>query len=148
MADQDNLSPEEIATLRSFKKKMFDLYWETYGTFYLHALPHPNLDLGKRGLVGEEKENGIILVFGPKAVRSLEIREDHLFAELQFGYNWDSLFIPWDSLFRLYDKTQNAILQMKVILNPIQENSPPEQVKEGNVIRIQFGDKKPKPSKE
>jgi hypothetical protein len=112
--DKD-LSLEEIQNIRSFKSELFQLYWEKFGTFYLHVLPHPKLIIGKRGLIGEEIESGIILVFGPKAVRDVQIYEFDFFAELQFGYTWEDVTIPWDSVFRIYDKTQSSLVQMRIL---------------------------------
>ena len=31
--------------------------------------PHPNLEMGKPGLVGNEKESGVVLAFGSTAVQ-------------------------------------------------------------------------------
>ncbi len=91
---ESEITLEELKNIRSFKNDLFKLYWEKFGTFYMHVLPHPQLKIGKRGLVGDEKESGIVLVFGPKAVREVQAMELELFAELQFGYNWESVNIP------------------------------------------------------
>ncbi|UZN09233.1 ClpXP protease specificity-enhancing factor SspB [Leptospira santarosai] len=156
----DNQDPkEEILTLREFKRSLFDLYWEKFGTFYLHALPHRQLVIGKRGLVGDEKEVGIILVFGPKGgVRNLDVGEEWIYAELQFGYIWEEIFIPWDCVFRYFDRTQTTLVNMKVFaLEQTQEifrglsskeKTTPTDKKEGdaksdqsNVIQVDFGSK-------
>lgn len=154
----DKLTLEDIKNIREFKTDLFNLYWERFGTFYLHLLPHPKLVIGKRGLVGEEKEAGIILVFGPKAVRNVHFYDTELYAELQFGYNWEEVYIPWDAIFRIYDKGQASLVQMR-ILPPIEEESDdaskPKSIKrpgaspktgkdeeKGKVIRVDFGGKK------
>ncbi|EMN12919.1 hypothetical protein [Leptospira borgpetersenii] len=150
---------EEILTLRRFKRSLFDLYWEGFGTFYLHALPHGKLVIGKRGLVGEERETGIILVFGPQGgVRNLDAGEEWIYAELQFGYTWEEVFVPWDCIFRYFDKAQTTLIHMKVFASEqIQEASQGLALgekttlvkkKEGdvkgdqsNVIQVDFGSK-------
>ncbi|WCL47595.1 ClpXP protease specificity-enhancing factor SspB [Leptospira sp. GIMC2001] len=154
------LTAEELKNIRSFKSELFNLYWERFGTFYLHVLPHPQLKIGNRGLVGEEKESGIILVFGPRAVRNVQSLETELFAELQFGYNWEAVIIPWDSVFRIYDKSQTSLVQLRM-LPPVSEDKSeakseskaestkkavkermPSEPNDGNVIRVDFGGKK------
>lgn len=157
------ITQEEIKNIRSFKSDLFTLYWEKFGTFYMHVLPHPDLKIGSRGLVGEEKESGIVLVFGPRAVRDVQAMEKELFAELQFGYNWEKVVIPWDSVFRIYDKAQSSLVQLRILpitnespqiatlqadeksketeLKPKKEAKPLDSNKD-NVIRVDFGGKK------
>lgn len=156
----EKITLEEIKNIRAFKIDVFNLYWERFGTFYMHILPHPKLEIGKRGLVGEEKESGIILVFGPKAVRNVHVESTELFAELQFGYNWEAVTVPWDAVFRIYDKGQSSLLQMR-ILPPVEDTEPDvkksklthlkkmpkEKImksgdEDGNIIRVDFGGKK------
>jgi hypothetical protein len=156
----DKITLEEIKNIRAFKVDLFNLYWERFGTFYLHVLPHAKLSIGKRGLVGEEKESGIILVFGPKAVRNVHINDIELYAELQFGYSWESITIPWDAIFRIYDKGQSSLVQLRIHsqVDEIEEaalkaksSSPSKKSsvektgkkgKDGNVIQVDFGGKK------
>lgn len=150
--DKRNLK-EEILTLRKFKRSLFDLYWDGFGTFYVHALPHNQLVIGKRGLVGEEKETGIVLVFGPKGgVRNLDAGEEWIYAELQFGYIWEEVFIPWDCIFRYFDKTQTTLTNMKVFTTEqtevFKELSSGEKTADStkgdqssNVIQVDFGSK-------
>ncbi|XDD48555.1 ClpXP protease specificity-enhancing factor SspB [Leptospira sp. WS39.C2] len=145
-----NLTQEEITTLREFKRDMFNLYWERFGVFYIHVMPHPKLEIGKRGLLNAEKESGIVLVFGDKAVKVLDSKPDYLFAELQFGSTWEPTMIPWDAVFRIYDKFQNSATQLRFL--QIETNTNPEETKpktpkpevtgDGNVIRVDFGGKR------
>ncbi|TGN19609.1 ClpXP protease specificity-enhancing factor SspB [Leptospira idonii] len=153
-----SLSPEEITTLREFKRDLFNLYWEKFGVFYIHVMPHPKLEIGKRGLINAEKESGIVLVFGDKAVKVLDSQPDYLFAELQFGSAWEPTIIPWDAVFRIYDKYQNSASQLRFLQldsgldvaagkDPAkpkekQEHSKLDYSEEGNVIRVDFGGKK------
>ncbi|TGK83163.1 stringent starvation protein B [Leptospira noumeaensis] len=148
----EKLTQEEITTLREFKRDLFNLYWERFGVFYIHVMPHPKLEIGKRGLLNAEKESGIVLVFGDKAVKVLDSKPDYLFAELQFGSAWEPTMIPWDAVFRIYDKFQNSatqlrFLQVETTMN-VEENTPkpkltkPEVTGDGNVIRVDFGGKR------
>lgn len=148
----ENLTQEEITTLREFKRDLFNLYWERFGVFYIHVMPHPKLEIGKRGLLNAEKESGIVLVFGDKAVKVLDSKPDYLFAELQFGSTWEPTMIPWDAVFRIYDKFQNSasqlrFLQIETNTNPDDSQTKPKSPKpevtgDGNVIRVDFGGKR------
>ncbi|MDV6236279.1 ClpXP protease specificity-enhancing factor SspB [Leptospira ellisii] len=150
---------EEILSLRKFKRELFDLYWDSFGTFFLHAVPHPKLVIGKRGLVGDEKETGLVLVFSPKGgTRNLDLKEEWIYAELQFGYAWEEVFIPWDCVLRYFDKSQQTLINMKVftaeseVFKQVQTSAGEKAVstekKEGetkddksNVIQVDFGSK-------
>ncbi len=148
----ENLTQEEITTLREFKRDLFNLYWERFGVFYIHVMPHPKLEIGKRGLLNAEKESGIVLVFGDKAVKVLDSKADYLFAELQFGSTWEPTIIPWDAVFRIYDKFQNSATQLRFLqietnANPDESQTKPKTQKpeitgDGNVIRVDFGGKR------
>lgn len=146
----EKLSLEEVKALREFKSRVFDLYWEKFGFFYIHAMPHPSLSIGSRGLVGKENEVGIVLAFGPTACKEVSLQTDYLYAELQFGYKWEQVFIPWDCIFRIFDKSHNSITQLKVVFDePVSLNSAdtkekesPKVQKEDNVISIDFTAKK------
>ena len=137
-----DITPEDIRQLREFKSEIIEVYWERFGTFYLHLMPHPDLVIGKRGLVGDEKEMGIILVLGPKAVKSYTLDETFLYCELQFGYTWEKITAPWDCVFRLYDKTQNSVTQMRFFSEPFAEKKEKERIDDSNVIKVDFGGKK------
>lgn len=115
--DTEIMTPEEIRILREYKSRLFDLHWEKFGFFYLHALPHPSLEIGGRGLIGKEKESGIVLAFGATACKDISSQPDYLYAELQFGFKWEKLIVPWDCVFRIFDKPHYSITQLKVILD-------------------------------
>ncbi len=121
-------------------------------------MPHPKLEIGKRGLLNAEKESGIVLVFGDKAVKVLDSQPDYLFAELQFGSTWEPTILPWDAVFRIYDKFQNSASQLRFLQvdsgldePPTKDTKKPDPAKEpnkldyseeGNVIRVDFGGKR------
>ena len=94
--DDETLTREDIDQLRKFKSSIFDLYWEKYGFFYIHVLPHPDLQMGNRGLIGKEKEGGVILAFGATACKDISSEEEYLYAELQFGMKWENVFSAVD----------------------------------------------------
>jgi hypothetical protein len=148
--DDEALTREEVELLRKFKSSIFDLYWEKYGFFYIHVLPHPDLQMGGRGLIGKEKEGGVILAFGATACKDISSEEEYLYAELQFGMKWEKLLIPWDCIFRIFDKTQNALTQLRVVKESLpssekpkaSKKKAPKQSTESNVIQIDFSRKK------
>ncbi len=157
----DNTNLEDLQLLREFKKQLFSVYWERFGTFYVHAMPHSDLKIGKRGLVGEEPESGIILVIGPRAARDIRIEEEWVYAELQFGYTWEQVYIPWDGIFRYFDKSQQTVTQMRIFLGKVDspskkttepaqepagdesdlESKPKGKKRKDNVIQVDFGSK-------
>lgn len=137
---------EDIKLLRDFKQRLFQLYWEKLGVFYIHVLPHPNLEIGRRGLVDKEREAGIVLVFGTSSVKGLVQRIDHLAVDLQFGATWEKLLIPWDAIFRIYDKGQLAVTQLKVFndkinIDPVIDKKAIKIDTESKVIQVDFGKK-------
>jgi hypothetical protein len=148
--DDETLTREDIDLLRKFKSSIFDLYWEKYGFFYIHVLPHPDLQMGNRGLIGKEKEGGVILAFGATACKDISSEEEYLYAELQFGMKWEKLLIPWDCIFRIFDKSQNSLTQLRVVKESLPSIEKPKTSKkkapkdsaESNVIQIDFSRKK------
>lgn len=151
---ESQLTAEDIKRLREFKAKLFDVYWYAFPTFYVHVLPHQELDMGKRGLVGNEKESGVVLAFGNSACKDISAQANYLYAELQFGFTWEKLIIPWDCMFRMYDKWQNSVTQLKVVLDaPVFEESektgsiektpPPKKTDvDSKIITVDFTKKK------
>ncbi|MDX1957268.1 MAG: ClpXP protease specificity-enhancing factor SspB [Leptospiraceae bacterium] len=149
---EDKISSEELKYLRDFKSRLFDLYWEKFGFFYIHVLPHPSLEMGARGLIGKETESGVVLAFGQSACKDISSQSDYLFAELQFGFKWEKLIIPWDAVFRIFDKSQNSVTQLRVIFDePIFEDNKQDKTEvksikkssaDSKVIEIDFSSKK------
>lgn len=147
--DELKLTTDEVKRLREFKSRLFDTYWEKFGFFYIHVIPHPSLEIGTRGLVGKESEMGVVLAFGASAVRDISSQPDYLYAELQFGFKWEKLIIPWDAVYRIFDKTQYAVTQLRVILDSPLFVEPEEEKKEtkkpdidSKVIEVDFTKKK------
>ena len=132
------LMKEEI--VRNHKKRLFELYWETYGIFFSHLIPHPNLKIGSRGLVENEKKNGLLLIFGETSTKNLALEEDYIYAELQFGAKWETLEIPWNCVYAFYDKEQTSVSQFETSDKPL-----PTKVKKikkiDNIIKVDFGKK-------
>lgn len=99
-----------IERLRQFKRATLDAMFTHCDTFYIHCQPHPELQIGRRGLVDQEKEEGIVLVFGPYSVRQLSMNDRFLLCELQFS-RWESVAIPYECIVRMFDKAGQVIMQ-------------------------------------
>lgn len=115
--DTGDQSPEEqIAYNRKFKKSVMDVFFTVCDTFYVHCMPNPILRLGTRGLVDKEKEEGIILVFGPYSTRHLTWDENSVHCEMQFG-KWEKVTIPFECIGRMFDKSGQVIMQWATLVS-------------------------------
>ena len=144
MNDQDI---KEVYNLREFKSKLFDLYWEHLGSFYIHVLPHTLLKIGNRGLLNKEVTDGIILNVSNKSVKEVKSYSDTILLELQFGSKWEKCIIPWDCIVRIFDKYQNSANILKCYIDtPISIEDKEEIKKEvelpSNVIKVDFSKKR------
>lgn len=95
---------------RKLKKAVLDVMFQHCDTFYIHCMPDPELQIGTRGLVERENEEGIVLVFGPYSTRHLAWDERYLFCELQFT-RWEQVRIPYECVGRVFDKGGQVIMQ-------------------------------------
>ncbi|MBE7440363.1 MAG: stringent starvation protein B [Spirochaetales bacterium] len=100
---------ELLAFNARFKKAILDVLFSVCETFYIHCLPHSGLVMGKRGLLDREKEEGIILVFGPYSTRGLSWDDAHIYCEMQFNA-WERLTIPYGCIARMFDKTGQVLM--------------------------------------
>ena len=95
---------------RRLKKAVLDVMFQQCDTFYIHCMPDPELQIGTRGLEDREKEEGIVLVFGPYSTRHLSWDDRFLFCELQFS-RWEQVRIPYECIGRVFDKGGQVIMQ-------------------------------------
>ena len=121
---------------RNYKKSLFELYWQTFGSFFVHIIPHINLKIENRGLVKDEKKNGISLIFGETSTKNLSLEKNFIKVELQFDSKWEKLSIPWDAVLAFYDKKQTSITQLATFT----ENLEPEEKtnKSNKIIQVNF----------
>ncbi len=106
----DTEDPQALEKNRKLKRAVLDAMFTHCDTFYIHCMPHPDLAIGKRGLVDREQEEGIVLVFGPYSARQLSWDERFLHCELQFS-RWERISIPYECIARLFDKAGQVIMQ-------------------------------------
>lgn len=106
-----NQNEEELLNHnRKLKKAVLDVMFQHCDTFYIHCMPDPELQIGTRGLVEREGEEGIVLVFGPYRTRHLSWDDQFLFCELQFS-RWEQVRIPYECVGRVFDKGGQVIMQ-------------------------------------
>ncbi|MCR9144159.1 MAG: ClpXP protease specificity-enhancing factor SspB [bacterium] len=106
-----NQNEEELLNHnRKLKKAVLDVMFQHCDTFYIHCMPDPELQIGTRGLVERETEEGIVLVFGPYSTRHLSWDDQFLFCELQFS-RWEQVRIPYECVGRVFDKGGQVIMQ-------------------------------------
>ena len=99
---------------RAFKKDILDVIFTHFETFYIHCMPHPDLLIGMRGLQDKEKQEGIVLVFGPHSNRNLGWDEKALYCELQFN-KWEAVQIPYECISRIFDKEGQVIINCATV---------------------------------
>ena len=99
----DSTTRGHLKLNRSLKKSVLEAMLAQCQTIYMHCVPHPKLEIGKRGLTKKEKEEGILLVFGPHSMRDLHLNDKYIRCRLQFQ-RWESVQIPIESISRLFDK--------------------------------------------
>jgi len=75
----------------------------SYEKFFIHLMPHPELIIGSRGLVGEEKKNGIVLVFSSYSYDKLSMEDDSVTVNMKFSGSWESLYIPVDAISAIFN---------------------------------------------
>jgi len=147
---------------RSIKQSLMENILAFNDTAFIHCLPHKDLIIGRRGLQGKEKTEGIVLVLGPTSYKDIVIEEDCIKTSLQFGQKWENITIPLDSLVYIWDKHGFFQIRLAVFEDELLEeadtptitdpaidnpdsmgNSPPEKKKttvksEGNAVAVDF----------
>ncbi len=145
---------EDLNYNKILKKSLFEVILEKTDTFYVHCMNHRRLSIGSRGLLENEKKEGIILVFGPYSYRNLDWDENAIYCEMNFG-KWESIVIPFECIFRIFDKAGHFIMQfLNMELDSYEKklqkeslNSDSLKTKENsddNIIKIDFSKKKRK----
>lgn len=112
---------------------------------YMHLMPHKGLIIGKRGLIGEEKEKGILLVFGQQSYKNLNISENFIVVDMRFSGKWETLHIPANSITTIFDSPVsptfvfNFNIEKEDIFLDNKEKKAPVITKENEkVIKVDF----------
>lgn len=78
-----------------------------YQKVFIHVMPHEDLIIGRRGLIGDENQHGILLVFGKQSYKNLRLSGENLFVEMKFSGIWEELSIPMGCLYAIFDSSTN-----------------------------------------
>jgi len=97
---------ENEERLNNLKKQIFYEFLDIAGRVMVLVKYSPNVVIGNRGFIGEEKESGIILVFNPKMTFTWD--EYGISASLVFGAAPQKCFIPAGSIEAVYSAELNA----------------------------------------
>lgn len=114
MSEDKKNDAETLAYNRRLKKAVLDVMFRDVETFYVHCMPDPHLEVGKRGLVDKEGKEGIIFVFGPYSTRHLSWDDLCIYCDMQFG-RWEQVAIPYECIARIFDKSGQVIMQWAVL---------------------------------
>lgn len=132
----------------NFRKQIISTILDTGDKFYMHIAPLEDVHIGKRGLIDQEKDQGIMLVFGNESFKDFEWDELYIYLSMRFSGSWEHLMIPINAIQTVFDDPVNPkyIFNFKVIdtAEVEQPDEPQKQQpkKEGNVISLDFGGKK------
>jgi len=147
-------SPEMAEYSKLLKRSVLDTLLTKTTSFFIHCTPHTDLLLGQRGLINNEKSDGIVLIFGPYSTRNLQWDENAIFCEMQFGSQWQHVYIPYHCISRMYDKEGQFLMHWTAYSISALEEAEPAPKKErsqksgdSNVITVDFASRK-KPSAE
>lgn len=113
----DDSQQELIRYNRKLKKEILNVLFRECDTFYIHCLPNPGLEIGSRGLVDKEVTEGIILVFGPYSTRTLTWDEEFIHCDMQFNTRWESVHIPYESIYRMFDREGQVLMQWSTFVS-------------------------------
>ncbi|WP_303852087.1 ClpXP protease specificity-enhancing factor SspB [Seleniivibrio woodruffii] len=89
--------------MSDFRLNVLKEILNSYEKFFIHLMPHPDLIIGSRGLIGEEKKNGLVLVFSSYSYDKLSIDEDSITVNMKFSGSWESLYIPVDAVSAVFN---------------------------------------------
>ncbi|MGD9809397.1 MAG: ClpXP protease specificity-enhancing factor SspB [Deferribacterales bacterium] len=89
--------------MSQFRQSVFQEILKNYEKFYVHLMPHPELIIGSRGLLGEENKNGLVLVFGPHSYDKLSLEKDCITVNMKFSGSWESLYIPLNAVSAIFN---------------------------------------------
>ena len=137
-----------MLTSEKFKKKVLEVVFDYSEKFYIHLQPHQNLQIGKRGLVGEEAEKGLILVFGPYSYKDFQWDDENIYVSMRFSGVWENLVIPFDSIVSIFDDPISPQFVFSFINSRVDETEESEHAtkvndrkvikKDEKVIKVKF----------
>ncbi|BAI80744.1 conserved hypothetical protein [Deferribacter desulfuricans SSM1] len=127
-----------------FKKELLEKIIDNFEKFYIHIMPHKNLVIGNRGLIDQEKEKGLMLVFGPYSYKEFRWDDENIYVSMRFSGVWEYLIIPFESIVSVFDDPLNPSFVISFRYTPeekeVEEEKPKvEKIKENEkVIKLNF----------
>lgn len=91
---------KKVDELKDIKRDLFFRLMEDAGRVFIHVTPSMELEIGRRGLVGDEINNGITLVFNSRM--KFDWSEYGIEATLAFGSTPEKCFIPEAAIVEIY----------------------------------------------
>lgn len=127
-----------------FKKELLEKIIDNFEKFYIHVMPHKNLVIGNRGLIDQEKEKGLMLVFGLYSYKEFRWDDENIYVSMRFSGVWEYLIIPFESIVSVFDDPLNPNFVISFRYTPeekeVEEEKPKvEKIKENEkVIKLNF----------
>jgi len=139
-----------MSELAEIKKSLFYRLLEDAGRVFIHIRPSMELEIGRRGLLGEELKSGITLVFNSHM--NFDWGDYGIEATLVFGSTPEKCFIPAEAIDAVYSPELKVQLLMEQDdgssvknnwpaaggMKKAPESSPVKTREEGNVIEVDF----------
>jgi hypothetical protein len=146
-----------VVKMKKFKKSILNLLFDYYDKFYIHVAPLKSVVIGKRGLVGEEQENGLVLVFGANSYKALKWDDEYMYVDMRFSGKWETVQVPFDAIVAAFDEPSQPSFIMRFTVAPDEVDVASEETKKtkkesskssgrlastrDNVVKIDFSKK-------
>jgi hypothetical protein len=125
-----------MQTLAELKREVFGRLLELAGRAYIQVRPSDEVRIGRRGLIGEEKEKGIVLVFNPMMKY---VWDDYgLSATLLFGSAPEKCYIPAEDIVGIYSPDIGAQFTVSPDAGGEGEEGSTKSEPADNVIQVDF----------
>ncbi|MGA1847118.1 ClpXP protease specificity-enhancing factor SspB [Deferribacter abyssi] len=131
-----------------FKQEILEKVLDNVDKFYIHIMPHKDLIIGARGLIDQEKEKGLLLVFGPYSYKDFQWDDQNIYVSMRFSGKWENLTIPYDAITSIFDDplTPSFVFSFKISAKDKSEDNQdkikkPLVEKNDKVIKINFKSK-------
>ncbi len=141
-----------VSSLNELKKRIFFDMLDLVGRVFIVARHSPDVVIGKRGFLPEEKKKGIVLVFNRRM--NFEWGANAISAKLVFGAVTHECFIPLEAIISIFSPELSAQFSVspevassagdKIITEKTLSKPSDKQVKSADdkVVRIDFNKKK------
>jgi hypothetical protein len=100
-----------MSELADIKRDLFYRLLDDAGRVFVHVRPSMELEIGRRGLVGDELNNGITLVFNSHM--KFDWGDYGIEAALVFGSTPEKCFIPTEAIDAIYSPELKVQLLME-----------------------------------